>query len=193
MATRARWPLVVLAIWLVAVCLLSVTGATQSLRPPQAQALVVALAAALILAYQISPAVRAWTASFNLNELVGFHLVRFVGFEFLLLAYYRIMPNLFAIPAGLGDVAVAVAAFFLVASGPVESKPVLARLWNIVGCADILLVLYGGARMGMADPHAMLGLLKFPNCVTPLFLVPLIIASHLLIFGRLSRAKSVEG
>ncbi len=187
MAPRARWPFVLAAGWFVAVCALGLTGATQSLRPPLPQVLVVVITIALILAYGLSSSLRAWTRSFTLNELVGFHLVRFVGFEFLLLAYSGIMPNLFAIPAGLGDVAVAIAAFFLVASGPVEKKPVLARLWNIVGFVDILLVVYGAARMGMADRHSMLGLLTFPNCLTPLFLVPLIFAVHLLIFGRLSR------
>jgi len=41
----------------------------------------------------------------------------------------------------------------------------------------------------MADPSSMVGLFRLPLALIPLWLVPLIIASHVLLFARLRHAR----
>ncbi len=60
-------------------------------------------------------------------------------------------------------------------------------LWNALGLADILGVVFSATRLSLANPESMRALLRFPMSLVPTFLVPLIIASHLLIFSRLRK------
>jgi len=87
---------------------------------------------------------------------------------------------------GWGDIVVAVGALGIVLLVP----DLLARrgwvmAWNLVGLADILFVVATAARLAMADPASMQPLLRLPLGLLPTFLVPLIIASHVLLFRRL--------
>jgi hypothetical protein len=53
-------------------------------------------------------------------------------------------------------------------------------------------VILTAATQGLADPPSMRALLELPLSLLPTFLVPLIIASHLLIFVRLLRPLPAE-
>ena len=57
--------------------------------------------------------------------------------------------------------------------------------WNVVGLIDIVFVVVNAGRVAMADPDGMRALLQLPFILLPLFLVPLVIATHLLLFTRL--------
>jgi hypothetical protein len=50
-------------------------------------------------------------------------------------------------------------------------------------------VVFTAARLALADPASMRALLVFPLSVIPTFVVPVIIASHVVLFARL-RARS---
>ena len=63
--------------------------------------------------------------------------------------------------------------------------PVLA--WNVFGLVDIVLVVATATRLGVADPGSMRALLELPLSLLPTFLVPIIIATHIIIFARLAR------
>ena len=55
----------------------------------------------------------------------------------------------------------------------------------VLGLADILLVLATGVRLGLRDPAAVDGFVRMPLVLLPTFLVPLVLATHVLLFGRL--------
>jgi len=57
--------------------------------------------------------------------------------------------------------------------------------WNVIGFVDILMVVINAAVQAMRDPASMQPLLRLPLSLLPTFLVPLIIASHVLLFVRL--------
>jgi hypothetical protein len=56
----------------------------------------------------------------------------------------------------------------------------------VLGLADILFVVATAARLALADPASMAALLRLPLSLLPTFLVPLIIASHVVLGVRLA-------
>jgi hypothetical protein len=58
-------------------------------------------------------------------------------------------------------------------------------LWNTIGLIDIMLVVVSAARVAIANPSSMAQLMQPPFALLPLFYVPLVIASHLWLYGRL--------
>jgi hypothetical protein len=60
-------------------------------------------------------------------------------------------------------------------------------IWNTFGLVDILLVVATAVRIGFSQPWQLRALQVLPLSVLPTFLVPLIIATHVIIFVRLGR------
>jgi hypothetical protein len=67
------------------------------------------------------------------------------------------------------------------------AKP-LSLIWNTLGLIDIVFVVFSALRFGLKDWQSMQALRELPLSLLPTFLVPLVIASHVLIFVRLARA-----
>jgi len=101
------------------------------------------------------------------------------------------LPYAFAVPGGWGDITVATLAL-LVCLLPL--KPSLRThaitIWNVIGLVDILLVVVTAGRLGFEDMRQMRALTYLPLSLLPTFLVPLIIATHLMLFLRL-RTKAL--
>lgn len=146
------------------------------------------LAALVFLAYRRSRAFGAWVDEIDLRGLVLLHVTRFVGFYFLLLYQRGELPARFAVPAGVGDIAVAALAL-VVALYPFSkaTRPRAIHLWNIFGLIDILLVLSSAARLALGGGRGIDLFTQLPLSLLPTFLVPLIVASHLVIFARLPK------
>ncbi len=161
------------------------------LRPPAPQVVLLGLTLALILAYNLSRSFRDWTSQWNLRALVALHLTRFVGLYFLVLNDRGELPRAFALPAGLGDIAVATLALILITRRPTAERRRLYFLWNSLGLIDILFVVATAARLSLRDPASMAALLRLPLSLLPTFLVPCIIVSHLLIFVRLRQPSGL--
>ena len=122
------------------------------------------------------------------------HLGRIVaGVAFIVFCRRGLLPPEFAIRAAVGDIAVGVAAAGLMAAGTpgTAAKRGAFFAWNLLGLADIVLVVVNAARIGLRDPSSMAALLRLPLVLAPLFLVPIIFATHAVLFQRL-RALSRE-
>jgi hypothetical protein len=179
-----RFPLLGL-IWLAVAVAAGGSGLLLGLRPPAPQLVVLALVAALVVAGRFWPAFRSWLAGLGWRPVVAFHLIRFVGVCFLWFSRRGRLPAAFAVPAAVGDVAVALlAAGLLLAGAAVSRHPRLLWSWNVLGLADILMVVVSAARIGIQNPASMAEVLRLPLSLLPTFLVPLIIASHLLLFAK---------
>ena len=183
-----RWMLAVVG-WLVAAILVGGSGILARTPPPVPQMIVAGLTVALILGERASTGFRTWLDGLPLRTIVAFHATRLVGIGFLVSAAQGGLARGFAVPAGWGDIAIAVSAIALAltaARRPVGWRWFLA--WNAAGAVDILLVVVLAARMAMANPASMAPLFRLPLSLVPTFLVPIIIASHALVFRRLARS-----
>jgi len=175
-------------VWLLVAIVAGAIGATQRLQPPGPQILVLALTGALVLGGWAVASFRRWLMDLDWRVIVGLHLSRFVGVDFLWQYRRGELPYAFAVPGGIGDVVIALLACGVLASGrTVARRPHLLLAWNALGCADILYVVLTAARLALAEPRSMAALQRLPLSVLPTFLVPLIIASHILLFARLRR------
>jgi len=179
--------------WFGAATAAGASGLLTGLRPPVPQLIVVVLTAAVTVGAFAVPAARAWVFGVDVRAIVALHLIRLVGIYFLLLYARGELPRAFALPAGWGDIAVGLFAGALLAIGPPANprRRTLYRLWNLLGLIDILLVVATAARIGLADPASMRRLLQLPLSLLPTFIVPLIIASHLLLAERLSPRAAI--
>ena len=119
------------------------------------------------------------------------HVTRFVGIYFLILYRRGELPYAFAVPGGVGDIIVATLALPLVFL-PFEESTHLRylRIWNVIGFIDIILVVLTAVRLNLASPWQMHALTHLPLSLLPTFLVPLILATHVVLFIRLARSPT---
>ena len=155
---------------------------------PAVAATVWTLTAFVLLAcWKISP-IRAWVLNVDLRWLVLFHVTRlFAGAYFLVLCERDQLPCGFARPAGWGDIVVAVLALGVVGAMRTQFAKTLLLIWNTIGLIDIVFVVFSALRFGLQGWQSMHALRELPLSLLPTFLVPLVIASHVLIFIRLAR------
>jgi hypothetical protein len=110
-----------------------------------------------------------------------------VGAGFLIEHSRGMLPAEFALRAGVGDIiagVLAALALFIPHRAPWRRQ----TLWivNAVGLVDILIVLVTAQRiLFFGDPASMKSFNHAPWPMIPLFLVPLILSTHLLLFWRL--------
>lgn len=147
----------------------------------------------LVIAFG-SRRVREWWYEVDLRLLIAIHVSRFVGFAFLVYAREGLLPQQWAETAGYGDIAVAVTALGAIAvlSFPQRRFPRSVILWNLFGFAEMLHVLYGGMQYVRTQPAPPEIMLRLPMSLLPTFLVPLIIATHVIIFVRCWRELKIE-
>lgn len=185
----------ILVVWFVMALAIGFTGRMADLRPPLPQVVIAVLTVSALATVLLVPRFRTWADHGSLRVLTSVHVSRFIGVYFLLLAHRGTLAPAFAIPAGWGDLAVAVGALVLILS--VKPRTASGRLyysvWNIIGLIDILFVVTLAARLGFADPASLRPLLRLPLCLLPTFLVPVIIVSHLLLFRRLRTLRPAAG
>src|SRR4030095_12248037 len=65
----------------------------------------------------------------------------------------------------------------------------LLLIWNTLGLIDIIFVVFSALRFGLVDWRWSHPLRELPLSLLPTFLVPLVIASRVLIFARLARTR----
>jgi hypothetical protein len=188
-ARAVRYALVAAA-WFVAAIAIGASGTLRGVRPPAPQLVVAGCTIALLAAWRFHGGFREWLQRLDLRWLVALHLSRFVGVSFLVLCRSGELACAFAQPAGWGDIAVAtLAGVLLVTWNSLARLRTAIGIWNALGLVDIVFVVVNAARIGMANPESLAPLVRLPLCLLPTFLVPLIIASHVVIFSRLSSER----
>lgn len=170
-------------------CLALVVGVShifENVSAPVVAATVWGLTIAALILCWIVPSLRSAAIAIDLSWLLSIHIARFVGIYFLILASRGELPMGWAKPAGIGDIITACGAFILLVTPSLLSRGLLLA-WNVFGLLDILFVVFSALRFGLADWNSMAALRTLPLGLLPTFAVPLIIATHVLIFLRLKR------
>ncbi|GIJ07326.1 hypothetical protein ACFFMR_11610 [Micromonospora andamanensis] len=196
--TRSPWALTPPALaavgWFCAVLAASALGAFRT--PPGDPPVALALAACvppltvLVLAVR-SSRFRAWARRLDLRFLTLLQTWRVAGLAFLALLAVDALPAGFALPAGLGDVAVGLTAP-LVAAFVVGRGRRLFVVWTALGIADLVLavtlgVLYSTSPAGLLLTDVDTGLMStLPMSLIPAFGVPITLVAHLLSLVNIS-------
>jgi hypothetical protein len=191
--------IIILSVWFCLALVFGISGRFESVSAPFVAATVWVLTAVVLIACWKIRAINHWVRSVDLRWLISIHLVRFVGIYFLILCSRHELSCLFAKPAGIGDIIAATGAAVLLLTGrdgalrhplPAADKPNRwLLLWNAFGLLDIVFVASAALRVGLNDWGSMAPLRSLPLSLLPTFIVPLIIASHILIFVRLFHTR----
>jgi hypothetical protein len=156
---------------------------------PVVAATVWTLTALVLFACWKVTAIRVWALNVDASWLALLHVTRlFAGAYFLVLCQSNQLPCAFARPAGWGDIVVAILALAVVGAMRTEFAKALLLTWNTLGLIDIIFVIFSALRFGLIDWESMHALRELPLSLLPTLFVPLIIASHILLFVRLARS-----
>jgi hypothetical protein len=187
--------------WLLASGLLARAGAYHQPSGQAAPWFGVAVAATLLgllAATRIPPMPRVLAAPGTAARLTLPHTLRVVGVTFLLVMVQGHLPAVFALPAGLGDIAAGLAAPSVarrLADGGGRSRAVW---FNLLGLLDLVVALSVGflAGLGPWRPLAVTPstepLSLLPLALVPTVAVPLALALHIVALGRLRAAQSED-
>jgi hypothetical protein len=132
--------------------------------------------------------------------LVALQLYRVFGSQWLAYWLRGLLPGLWALPAGTGDVLTglfAVPAAIALATGTAEGRKA-AILWNIFGIADLAvaialgMIISPGPFQLIVPNIPSIGIDGYPNVLTPAFVVPCSILLHALSLRQLRRRSRTE-
>jgi hypothetical protein len=146
-----------------------------------------------------SGAFRRWISRVPLHVLVGVQLYRVLGVLFLIAYAQGDMPAEFALPAGIGDILVGLAAVIvavaLLKRGEQRARP-LVLAWCAFGILDLVVAVATGflsapspiQQLALDDPNA--AIVSYPFVLIPTFLVPVSIILHVYVIARLRTATA---
>jgi hypothetical protein len=134
---------------------------------------------------------RSFTMSLNPRVLTLVQTWRIGGFTFLVLYTYHLLPGLFALPAGLGDMAIGITAplIALRPAGP-EHRGSFIR-WQILGMIDLVTAVTLGATASLLQPQGIPTSLMtvLPLSMIPTFAVPLFLILHIISIAQARQWK----
>jgi len=193
-----RRTLTLLVVWFFAALWLGVSGAARggAGKPPLVLAAAVTLPLLVFAAdARLGRRLFRGLAQLSLPALIATQTYRIGGVFFVIAWMTGDLPGAFALPAGLGDIAIGAAAPF-VAAAVADGRPrarALALAWNLLGLADLVSAL----SLGVLHSSSSLGLLAtsvttdrlavYPFSLIPMFFVPLAFMLHALALRRLAR------
>jgi hypothetical protein len=118
---------------------------------------------------------------------------RIVGFTFVLLEARGVLPAIFALPAGYGDMAIGATATFAAwkLANPIRRNSFI--LWQLLGVADLVTAVALGTTAGLISPDgpSMAAMTVLPLSLVPTFLVPLFLIFHVICIAQ-ARAWKVR-
>ncbi|MFZ1907350.1 MAG: hypothetical protein WAU56_18375 [Steroidobacteraceae bacterium] len=179
----------VLTVWLLLVVSLGVAGAFVGRpgTPPFAIAIGVGAPLALFFAWlRLSQSFRDFVLSLDLRLIAGMQAWRWAGLGFLSLYAYKVLPAIFALPAGLGDMAIGFAAPWMILAlvrQPDFAASAAFIRWNVLGIFDLIVAISIGtlsATLATGAPGEITTapMSTLPLLLIPAFLVPLFLMLH---------------
>jgi hypothetical protein len=178
---------IMLAVWFLLVVSLGAAGAFVGPpgKPPLPMAIGVTAPLLLFLAWiRASRIFREFVLSIDLRLNIAMQAWRWAGMGFIDLYAYKVLPAVFALPAGLGDMAIGITAPWVILAlarrADFAASPAFVR-WNLLGILDLVVAISIGTVGAFlatgapgeisTTPLTMLPLLLIPAYFVPLFLM----------------------
>jgi len=151
--------------------------------------------AAFLLWYRNSTAFREFMLSLSPQTLTIVQSWRIAGFTFLTLYSYGILPGVFALPAGWGDIAIGATALIVAVKLADPSHKRSFILWQCLGIADLVAAVSLGAAAQFIGPQGFTGtnaittapMTVLPLSMIPAFAVPLMLILHIICIAQARR------
>jgi hypothetical protein len=180
---------IVLAAWFLLVVLLGAAGAFTSRPGTPPLPIAIGAAAPLLLfaaSMWLSRAFRDFVLCLDLRLIAGIQAWRWAGLGFLALYAHHVLPAIFALPAGLGDIAVGVTAPWMMLA--LVREPGFATTatfirWNLFGILDLVVAVSIGTlstlrATGAPGEISTAPMATLPLLLVPAFLVPIFLMLH---------------
>jgi hypothetical protein len=181
--------MLVLAVWFLLVVSLGASGAFVGRPGTPPIGIAIGVGAPLLLFFallRISQSFRDFLLSLDLRLVTAIQAWRWAGLGFLPLYAQNVLPAMFALPAGLGDMAIGFAAPWMVLA--LVRRPDFAAgtafiRWNVLGMLDLAVAISLGTlsatlSTGAPGEISTAPMATLPLLLIPAFLVPLFLMLH---------------
>ena len=138
---------------------------------------------------------RQFALSLNPRTLTFVQSWRILGFVFVLLQAYSVLPSIFALPAGYGDMAIGATASLVAWKLANTSHRNSFILWQVLGIADLVMAVSLATTARLLSPHytSMVAMTVLPLSLVPTFTVPLLLIFHVICFAQARAWKATSG
>jgi hypothetical protein len=178
-----------LTVWLLLVLAFGAAGAFVNAPGTPPLPIAIGVAAPLVLFFaslRFSQSLREFVLSLDLRLIAGMQAWRWAGLGFLSLYAQKVLPAVFALPAGLGDMAIGVTApwimLALIRQPGFAASGTFIR-WNVLGILDLIIAVSIGTvsaflATGAPGEISTAPMATLPLLLIPAFLVPLFLMLH---------------
>ena len=181
--------ILVLIAWFTLVVSLGAVGAFIARPGTPPVGIAIGVGAPLLLFFaglRLSRSFRDFVLSLDLRFIAGIQAWRWAGLGFLDLYAYHVLPGIFALPAGLGDMAIGFTAPWMILGlvrQPDFAGSATFIRWNVLGILDLVVALTIGTlsatlSTGAAGEISTAPMTTLPLLLIPAFLVPLFLMLH---------------
>jgi hypothetical protein len=138
---------------------------------------------------------RQFALSLNPRTLTFVQSWRILGFVFVVLQAYGVLPPIFALPAGYGDMAIGATASLVAWKLANPSHRNSFILWQVLGIADLVVAVGLGTTARLLSPYgtSMVAMTVLPLSLVPTFIVPLLLILHVICIAQARAWKGSSG
>jgi hypothetical protein len=149
---------------------------------------------AFVVWFAASSGFRRFVLSVDLKLLTIAQTWRIGGFVFITLYSLGLLPGIFALPAGLGDMAIGITAPFVAARLVDPSHRRSFIRWQLLGMLDLVVAVTLGTTARLLDPQGVPTQLMtvLPLSLIPTFLVPLLFVFHIVSIAQARQWREVS-
>lgn len=198
-----KFVVIALAVWLALVWFLGARGvfAGPLGAPPLAILLgVLVPITVFLIAFRFSRPFREFVLAYDLRLGAGIQAWRFAGLAFLALYAQGVLPASFALPAGLGDMAIGITAPWVIIAlirHPSFAASRLFVVWNLLGMLDLILAVSSGGlnsmlARGIPGEITMRAITELPLILIPAYFVPILFMLHLSALFQVRRLRALN-
>jgi len=144
--------------------------------------------------YFTAPGFREFALSLSPQALTRVQAWRIIGFVFIPLYAFGLLPGFFAIPTGWGDVFIGATALLAASKLAQPEHRGAFIFWQFLGIADLVIALSAGASAGFLYPNGIptSSVTMMPLSIIPTFGVPLALILHFICIAQARRWPVAE-